>query len=270
MNDPLSGIRSKVERAHRQLRELRTEVKQFLDRQPYGLTIDLDDQTRQMTARTVIRESCPQMWSVQIGEIAHNLRSALDHLVWQLVILETGQPPTTNKTQFPIFNSEPEYKRSERKFLHGTNAATRSLIEAQQPFHTGEKHSSPLWHLHELSNFDKHRTIHLTCGSLEQLKLDVGPLAAGQIGGEHVEVRGPGPFRDGTVFLKMHIRNWFCVPTHEVEVKGKFLATVVFDEGGPLFGGDLMPTLGAISLRTQQIIERIARDCFKVKFTLSS
>ena len=55
------------------------------------------------------------MWGVLIGEILHNLRSALDHLIWQLVILETGAPPTTTKTAFPIFETAAGYKSREAR-----------------------------------------------------------------------------------------------------------------------------------------------------------
>jgi hypothetical protein len=47
------------------------------------------------------------MWGVQVGEIVHNLRSALDHSIWELVILTTGRPPALpTKNQFPIFKSK--------------------------------------------------------------------------------------------------------------------------------------------------------------------
>jgi hypothetical protein len=36
------------------------------------------------------------------------------------------------------------------------------LIQSEEPFSTGEGVYSPLWHLQELSNADKHRTLHLT------------------------------------------------------------------------------------------------------------
>lgn len=39
-------------------------------------------------------------WRLQIGEILFNLRSCLDHLAWQLVILDGGKPG--EYTQFPI------------------------------------------------------------------------------------------------------------------------------------------------------------------------
>ena len=45
------------------------------------------------------------------GEAAHQLRSALDHLVWQLVIANTGATPTGTKSGFPIFKNEKGYDK---------------------------------------------------------------------------------------------------------------------------------------------------------------
>src|SRR5688572_14957705 len=43
----------------------------------------------------------PLIFSILAGETVYQLRSALDHLVYQLVISETKQPPTFNSA-FPI------------------------------------------------------------------------------------------------------------------------------------------------------------------------
>jgi hypothetical protein len=41
------------------------------------------------------------MWAGILGDVVHNWRSALDHLVWQLVLLDTGEDGTPEH-QFPI------------------------------------------------------------------------------------------------------------------------------------------------------------------------
>jgi hypothetical protein len=41
------------------------------------------------------------------GDAVHNLRSALDHLAWQLALLNTAKPHP--RTQFPIARSESEF-----------------------------------------------------------------------------------------------------------------------------------------------------------------
>lgn len=41
------------------------------------------------------------IWSVEIGEIGHNLRSALDGISWELALLKTSHP--YERTAFPIY-----------------------------------------------------------------------------------------------------------------------------------------------------------------------
>ena len=43
----------------------------------------------------------PVQYSIRVGEIAYNLRSALDHLVWQLVQSNGQHPDSYNES--PIF-----------------------------------------------------------------------------------------------------------------------------------------------------------------------
>jgi hypothetical protein len=71
------------------------------------------------------------MWSIYIGEIVHNFRSALDHIVWELA----GRPPRTHKTPFPIFENEAGFnERGTNQFLKGVDGAVISLIKSEQPF----------------------------------------------------------------------------------------------------------------------------------------
>jgi hypothetical protein len=64
------------------------------------------------------------MWGVRVGEFAHDLRSALDNLVWQLVLVNGKEPGDHN--QFPIYteaNKPPGPTRL--KALKGVRGATR-------------------------------------------------------------------------------------------------------------------------------------------------
>ena len=45
-----------------------------------------------VTGEIVRPMSDPLMLAVLLGDAVHNLRSALDHLIWQLVLLNTGKP----------------------------------------------------------------------------------------------------------------------------------------------------------------------------------
>lgn len=109
-------------------------------------------------------------WGVMLGDALHNVRSALDHLVWQLVLLNGQQPTRAN--QFPICDSEKEYlgdggkrKGKQQACLQGVKPEHVKLIDERQPYleplELGKK-LHPLSVLRDLSNEDKHQVIHLT------------------------------------------------------------------------------------------------------------
>src|ERR1051325_6580519 len=103
---PLFGPRLKIQRAGEQFKDLRAAIKAFLKGKPYDIERQVDLDAKMIRYVVRIRKSVPPMWSAIVGEVIHDFRSALDYLVWQLVIHETGAPPTSNKTQYPIFETE--------------------------------------------------------------------------------------------------------------------------------------------------------------------
>src|SRR5262249_8364684 len=155
-------------RACDQLDALKKEMATFLDSDPYEPAIKFRRvhgarEARfvfNVTIRMIVKKPCPPMWSVIIGEIIHDLRSALDHSVYVLVIKATSaSPPDGSRTQFPIFLLASKFDLHSLSMLKGVSNKSAALIKSLQPFSTGEGGGSPLWHLNQLSNFDKHRTI---------------------------------------------------------------------------------------------------------------
>ena len=142
-----------------------------------------------------MRRQPDPVWGAIVGEIIHNLRCALDYMIYQLVILETGAEPTGKRNQFPIFKTESGFEsRGVPQMLQGiASNKTIALIKSLQPFATGDDVQSPLWRLQEFSNWDKHRAIGLTCVSAYEIK------ASGIRGSElltRLAVAQPGPFED--------------------------------------------------------------------------
>ena len=108
-----------------------------------------------------VRESdpgyVPMDFPIRVGEIAYNLRSALDHLVYALVLDNDEEP--SKQSEFPIFNEEAAYQREAPRRLKGVLRDRSGLIEAFQPFRGGiGRH---LWMLHLICNIDKHRHLNV-------------------------------------------------------------------------------------------------------------
>jgi hypothetical protein len=101
---------------------------------------------------------------VLLGDAFHDLRSALDHLTWQLAHWNTqGQINHPRKVQFPICETPPQFARAEAESLGEVHARHRAIIERFQPyrrlhgggFRTIRDH--PLTMLKQFSDTDKHR-----------------------------------------------------------------------------------------------------------------
>jgi hypothetical protein len=105
-------------------------------------------------------------WSIRIGEVLHQLRSALDHLAWQLVLIDGGRP--SRQTQFPILDHPPTAVSELLRQVHDPEIL--GFVDWCQPYHGGaggpltrfQAHGQPLWVLRCLNNIDKHRLLLVT------------------------------------------------------------------------------------------------------------
>jgi len=93
-----------------------------------------------------------------LGDILHNLRSALDHLIWKMVEL-SGQTPDEENC-FPIFNSARAYEENSPKRLKGVTREMAARVDACRPYKEGNRR---LWMLHRLNILDKHRFLLTAC-----------------------------------------------------------------------------------------------------------
>src|SRR5258708_33098135 len=72
-------------------------------------------------------------FSILVGEIVYNLRSALDYLTFELACLDTGLD--IEGSQFPIESKRKRFKsRINGGWLDGLNSAHVAAIEALQPY----------------------------------------------------------------------------------------------------------------------------------------
>src|SRR5438105_3915504 len=101
MIHPLDGPRLKVRRAEQDLDLLGKEIEAFrLTNQYQIIPAEFNPQSKQIVYRARVPRYPPLEWGLDIGDIAHNLRSALDGLVHHLVLVN-GKTATL-QTQFPV------------------------------------------------------------------------------------------------------------------------------------------------------------------------
>lgn len=271
MTPQLDGLRLKLRRAWDQLKEIETELRAFVKSNFYEPQIEFDTQSQVLTIKVHIRKSPDPTWGVKIGETIHNLRSTLDYSIWELYILNNRCAPVAKQNQFPVFETEAGFNgRGVKKFLNGIAPEAVALIKSEQPFPqenggTGEGIKSPLWHLKELSDADKHRTIHLTATLIEQFDFRFPPLK------QTVKVRSEirnnlGPINEDTVLARAYLSGCTDWPFTETEVNSELRTDIAFDQRTPAVGGWLVfGTLVDIANRTERILRRIADEIFRTE-----
>ena len=86
------------------------------------------------------------------GEIIHDLRSALDNLIYE-VSRRNNTNVEVEQTQFVVSGDEESYRNQQRR-LRGLTEEQQRKVESIQPYNTEDKWASLL---SDLSNRDKHR-----------------------------------------------------------------------------------------------------------------
>jgi hypothetical protein len=209
----LDGPLAKMDRAWLHLRDLNHEVGTFKRAKAYDLVLDFDPETEETIARIkMLRTPRNPQWGLLIGDVVHNLRSALDHLVWQLVLLNDAKPIRDN--QFPIYSVEKDYwerpkDRSESnrdRTLKGVRIEHRTPIDEAQPYNGGVGSPDParnfLALLSWLSNSDKHKVVHTAFLANRPLS-SASFHITGTPGDTHMVVKSrSGPMEDGAEFVR--------------------------------------------------------------------
>lgn len=104
----LDGVRQKLIRAREHLETFQSDVTSYAASDPYRIVRKFEDHIPEksgrpgLTWRAKVDAPPSLLLAVIAGDCLHNLRSALDHLAWALVLENGGEPSDTNpKTQFP-------------------------------------------------------------------------------------------------------------------------------------------------------------------------
>lgn len=157
MLEPFEAPKLKIERAHRHLRELETEITAYFHRKPMVLMVEKPAGLEHHGAHswTVrIREPVPIHLSPIIGDIIHNLRASLDLLACDLVRI-AGK--STKGVNFP-FCDNPNKLDDFIKLRNLTRAGPEvvALVKSLKPYKGG---NIALRAIHDFDIRDKHEAL---------------------------------------------------------------------------------------------------------------
>ncbi|MEE8193881.1 MAG: hypothetical protein V3T73_00070 [Dehalococcoidales bacterium] len=175
---PLDGPRLKVARAKAEIDRLGTMQDVFFEHTHYYIVrAEHNPISGKYVLRVRIDGPPPSLdWGVFIGEIAHNLRSALNYLVYQLAFLNTANEPEAvardRRLQFPICLKGKDFKTKGKNRIKLLRPEHQARIKRLQPYKRSRGvllktidltkrrgRDSPLFWLEEINNADKHRII---------------------------------------------------------------------------------------------------------------
>jgi hypothetical protein len=154
--DPFRSSWAKLERAEVHMVELAERIEDFVQdmtaagRLMFEFEVHYNSRSRCLVYSLSAIEPAPVDWGVVLGDILHNLRSALDHLAWTLVA--RGKRPTDtlsrreqNAVKFPIYKSRQEFNSAIRptgsgvSCLPGVGRAPLAFIRTLQPYRCGKR-----------------------------------------------------------------------------------------------------------------------------------
>jgi len=174
----------KVDRAEKHLQEFDREVALYIDKRAYRAVRTIRPKCKEHGGcwryHLEVTEQLDENVSVILGDVTHNLRSALDHLA-----VAIGPPRRKYKAFFPIISKNIEYgfdvpteeqlEARERfdRAVEGmpTNAVT--IIQRAQPYHLGPQSTHEthlLGVLSRLDNADKHRELIVLASGLTNMR----------------------------------------------------------------------------------------------------
>jgi len=169
----LRGVQAKLVRADQHFDEFKAAINGYVDRVPEFTRGEIQTESEGRDSLLLWMEERPQVeWSIIIGDFLHNLRSGLDHLVWQAVLASENTPG--DETAFPVLTVRQTANRYGKHPLPNVHGGLRSdfraVLDALQPYNAPDPTDHPLYVLHELSCIDKHRVIHTVIVRLQNVR----------------------------------------------------------------------------------------------------
>jgi hypothetical protein len=232
------GYRLKLNRTGEQLKALDTAFNRWLKRDAYTLTEEHDLDTGDDILCLEPGSPPNPEWGVLIGECVHNLRSALDQLIYALAWGNTNGPLTervAKNSEFPIYGPRWPKAAELRRRIGALDPNAQTIIKGLQPCQRRDRFADDeLWILDQLWNLDKHRRITVTL-------LAVSGAAIGRPGErfyvESFQWLGARPPMQGKTELARYRISG------KVDVKRIPFIDVAFGQGSPAYGAAVVPTL---------------------------
>jgi hypothetical protein len=208
----------KLRRGKEHLYMLEMETRKFWDSDSHAVVYEYNVEESKNLLRFKLLKAIPQhSWGLILGDVVHNVRSALDYIIWRLA----GSDLADRTSMFPICLSEDDWKRAQWRFQkRPIHADALAYIRSLQPYTRPDPRRAILWLLQELDARDKHKLISMTRSVAQTARFrGTGELTVPY---EAVE----GALKDGTVLVE-----YPGPPQVRMDVEFKLGFTIMFERG---------------------------------------
>ncbi len=224
----IPDIYVRLDRASEHLKYFDTEVLRYIKDKPYEFTHDFYSKwgnTYEMVSRIRIRQHPPLRLSAIFGEILFDIRSVLDHFVYQLALDNGRTGRDLNGIEFPIFDNREKFlaidsvgvthakgriwTSSGLYKIRSIDPDAQAVIESLQPYHGGD--SILLWRLQEFSTIDKHRHLHMLSPYLGEWRVGrpagdlIEPFDEREFQVLETELLAVPPLEDGAIVARFQV-----------------------------------------------------------------
>jgi hypothetical protein len=177
----IDGPLYKVRHAQHHLETLKDELTSWIDGRPYLVSIEHESRPEAHTWTFTMNEvlDAPPRIALVFGDYVHNLRSALDQLVWAMSVNNNRgkDPSNANLIGFPVADKPERFY--DAPVLRNLTWEQATVLESFQPYHGGDANKA-LGDLNVLWNDDKHRLIHPVITRMKRMPIfemtDVGDV----------------------------------------------------------------------------------------------
>jgi hypothetical protein len=236
--NPFANARLKVERANEHIGDLYSRLEGFNKIDSYVIHVDYDADAECDILRLETIATVPDEFLLIIGDALHNLRSALDYVMYGL------STAPDEHTKFPIYETRDKLQSAVNGGLKSKASADviKLIVDTIQPYETGD--GELLLNLHRLNNVDKHRLL------IAKTQLTFV---------SHVRIKD----ENGTDFV---VPDWLIIHPHiaayplkgkrnvKVTYKGHATCGIVFGDGMPLQGQYIPPSLRTMSVFVNHVL----------------
>jgi len=150
----LDSAIQKLERANHHISDVERQFTAFVSEKPHRFSVQTDPKTGEVHVRVRFLKQPPSILALIIGDAVHNMRVALDHMIWDLVGWDGGTQDRYLK--LPTGNTRVNFEAS----CQGVKTQTQGVkdfIKTLEVFPNGKGDS--LYALHLMDNADKHTVL---------------------------------------------------------------------------------------------------------------